>query len=192
MVKIYSSKSQELQPATIDDATLLQIGKLIRATAEIEDLVTLYICNLAEINASKAVILLGRTAVTRRLEIAEYLASMIGPHVTQLHKDNFNAVFGEVLSCRNAVAHGVLMGIDSGGRYAFLTSKTAETTVASAIQIVESYLPSDIKEFARVAEESIPILETNLKLRPLRAERLRRPLAPHRKGLHQGKKDEKP
>jgi hypothetical protein len=191
MPVIYSSEPSNLKPATIDDATLLQIGKLIRATAEIEDLITLYICNLAEINASKAIILLGRTAVTRRLEIAEYLASMIGPHVTQLHKANFTALFGEVLSCRNAVAHGIFMGMTENGRYAFLTAKTVETTIPSAVQIVESYRPSDIKEFARVAEEFIPILETNLKLQPLRAERLRRPLSPHRKGL-KGKQGVKP
>ena len=192
MPKVYSSTPTELQPTTIDDDTLLQIGKLVRATAEIEDLITLYICCLAEISASKAIVLLGRTAVTRRLEIAEYLAGMVGPHVTKLHNDNFNAAFSDVLSCRNAVVHGVLMGITPEGRYAFLTAKTVETTIPSAFQIVESYLPSDIKTFAAMAEEAIPILETNLKLQPLRAERLQRPLVPHRKGRRRGKKGERP
>jgi hypothetical protein len=158
---------------------------LIRACAEIEDLIALFICNLAEISASKAIVLLGRTAVTRRVEIAEYLASMIGPHCTALHRQNFDAAFWEILSCRNAVAHGVLMGRDKEGRYAFLTSKTAETEVPSAIQIVESYLQSDIEIYAKAAEVAIPLFVKNLKLEPLRAERLARPLFPHRKGRPQ-------
>lgn len=59
--------SRIIRGNTIPDETLAAIGRLIGAFAEIEDLVTLYICNLAEISQSKAIVLLGRTAITWRI-----------------------------------------------------------------------------------------------------------------------------
>ncbi|HET7709757.1 MAG TPA: hypothetical protein VFK50_09535, partial [Sphingomicrobium sp.] len=93
-------------------------------------------------------------------------------------------------SCRNAVTHGVLMGRSKDKRYAFLTNKTVGTEIPSAFQIVESYSQKDIEIYAAVAEGAIPLLEKNLRLQPLRAERLARPLSPHRKGRRQRAKGE--
>jgi hypothetical protein len=182
MPKTYAATSATLQPATLGDAELIAIGKLIRATAEIEDLITLHICNLAEISMTKATVLLGKLAVTRRLEIAEYLARMAGQSVLTAHKQAFAEPYGEIMSCRNAVAHGVLMGRTEDGRYAFLTAVTAPSDQPTAIQIVQSYLPGDIAGFAEMAENAVQPLIGFLKLEALRAERLRRPLEPHRKG----------
>lgn len=80
------------------------------AFAELDDLLTLCICNLAEINESRAVVLLGRTAISRKLEMAGYLANLYGPWITKLQNDTFkNEAFTNCLKCRNTVAHGSLL-----------------------------------------------------------------------------------
>jgi hypothetical protein len=47
MVARRSATGSKLLPCELSDAQLLAIGRLIRACAEIEDLVNLYLCNLA-------------------------------------------------------------------------------------------------------------------------------------------------
>ena len=180
MVRFYGNKEEQLTATTLPTKVLADIGRLIRAFAEIEDLITLYICNLAEINQSRALILLGKAAITRRLEMAEYLAQMTGPEITAEHGKIFNSDFRDALECRNCVAHGVLLGKTDDGRYAFLTDKTATPNNESATQIAISYEAKSISTYAIVAQRAIPQIETRLKLQELRAERLLRPLLPHR------------
>lgn len=181
MVRTYGDKEERFTATKLPAKVLTDIGRLIRAFAEIEDLITLYICNLAEINQSRALVLLGKAAITRRLEMAEYLAQMTGPEITAEHGKIFNSGFRDALECRNCAAHGVLLGKTSDGRYAFLTDKTAPTSNESAIQIAITYDAESISAYAVVAERAIPQIEKRLKLQELRAERRQRPLLPHRK-----------
>ena len=113
---------------------------------------------------------------------------MYGKPAPELHKTTFTDDFWSIIGCRNAVAHGVLMGKTDEGRFAFLTVKTADTDIASAIQIVESYSTDDIKHLAAAALEAVPKMEEHLKLRALREERRTRPLSPHRKAQKNGKR----
>jgi hypothetical protein len=185
MARNYSATPSKLKAAKLNQKILASIGSLIRAFAEIEDLITLFISNLAGISESKAVVLLGRTNISRKLEIALYLAKMTNQRVTTLHKKLFGSDFSEVLECRNAVAHGVLLGKwnddDKDTLYAFLTSKTEEPTGSSASQVVISFTAERLAEVAQVAEKSIPIVERLLQLEPLRQRRLGQSLGPHRK-----------
>ena len=181
MPRSYGHKEEPLKPTKLPVKVLADIGRLVRAFADIEDLVTLYICNLAEINESRAIVLLGKAALTRRLEMAEYLAQMTGKGIAALHKQLFNSMFREALECRNAVAHGILLGKTEAGRYAFLTSKTEIPTGPSAIQLAITYDPESIKVYAKLSEDAVPLIEKHLKLQGLRQARLQRPLLPHRK-----------
>lgn len=181
MVRTYGDKEEALSPAVLPDTMLTEIGRLIRAFAEIEDLINLYLCGLAKINESQALVLLGKTAVTRRLEMAEYLALMTGTEITKLHKQIFNAGFREALECRNAVAHGLLLGKTTDDRYAFVTAKTEIPTGPSAIQLAITYHEHSVTAYARLAEDAVPLIEKQLKLEDMRAGRLQRSLLPHRK-----------
>ena len=67
MPKSYSPESTHIKPTKINKETLAAIGRLIRAFAEIEDLLTLHICNLTSV-----------PAMSKRLEIAEYFAKTAG------------------------------------------------------------------------------------------------------------------
>lgn len=190
MTRTYSPSPSKLTPATLPDETLTEIGRLVRCCAEIEDCITLHISNLAKISASLAVVLLGRTAVTRRLEIARYIANMREEAAQTAHKNTFMNV-ESLFECRNVVAHGVFLGINEQGRFSFLTSNTTEPVAGSAMQIVQSFAHADIANAARMAQEALPIIERQLKLQALRGRRLQQPLLPHRKGLNQRKSSTK-
>jgi hypothetical protein len=192
MPPTYSSKETKVERAELDDRALIAIGRLIRAAAEIEDLVNLFICNLAEINESRMVVMLGRSAISKRVEIAEYLAKLNSPQAAGLAARMFTDGFWDMTRCRNDVAHGVLLGRNEDGAWSFLTAKTEQPTGASAIQIVASYTTDYLEDLAEAAENSIPTIAEGLKLTVLREARYGRPLSPHRKGLRQQKKGAKP
>ena len=78
MPKSYSPESTHIKPTKINKETLAARGRLIRAFAEIEDLLTLHICNLTSVPEGRIIVLLGRTAMSKRLEIAEYFATTAG------------------------------------------------------------------------------------------------------------------
>ena len=192
MSRSYSAETQALSPAKLPRKTLADIGRLVRAFADIEDLVNLYICNLAQISESRALVLLGKAALTRRLEMAEYLAQMTGVEIATLQKQLFNSIFREALECRNSVVHGILLGKTAEEEYAFLTSKTEPPTGASAIQVAITYNAESISGYARLAEDAVPKIEKLLKLEGRRAKRLQQPLLPHRKARPPRKPSSKP
>lgn len=185
MGRSYGNKEVELKPATLAEPLLTAIGRLVRACAEIEDMVDLFIMNLAEVNESRMTILLGRTAITRRIEMAEALAMLREDDALAVHKKAFDSGYYDTIDCRNAVAHGTLMGADVDGRLYFLTSTTAKPENGRARRQVLSYLPEQIIDFGKYAEDKIGILAPLLQVQELRKARLERPLAPHPKGQPQ-------
>lgn len=186
MPRIYPKEAPPLRPGKIDDATLHAIGRLIRATAEIEDIVDCFIAILAGLSETRALIMLGRTAITRRLEIAETLAKVRTDKAHDVYKEAFPKAFQDLLECRNAVAHGVLIGITDENEFAFLTTPTSMTEGESAKRIVASYNSATIANFADKAEAMLPWLEERLQVQEQRAERLQRPLKPHPKSQDRG------
>jgi len=184
MAITYGSVERQLKPAKLPLKTLTEIGRLVRACAEIEDIIDLHIATLAEISESKATILLGRTAVTRRLEIAKHLAMTREGAALAAHNHAFDANFAEILKCRNAVSHGKLLGSTPDG-FAFLTADTAAPTGTAAIRIVIVFTALAIRQYAMMAEGAIPALEKHLKVQASREARLLRPLSPRRKARPQ-------
>ncbi len=192
MPRLYPEQAPTVKAGRIDDATLHSIGRLIRATAEIEDIVDCFICVLADLNESKTSILLGKTAITRRLEIAESLSKLRTDEAHKIYKEAFPAEIADILECRNAVAHGILLGIGDGHEYAFITSLTNSVRGDAAVRIVVNYSPATIRNIADKAEAMIPYLEKRLLVQGLRSERLQRPLEPHPKSQDRGRAKPKP
>jgi hypothetical protein len=180
MPRTYGATACELKPAALTTETLSDIGRLVRAFAEIEDILDLHIACLAGISETKVTILLGRTAISRRMEIAETLARLRPDKALEVHLSAFKG-FGDISDCRNAVAHGKLLGVDDDGKLAFLTFNSAPPSGEAAIRVAFSYHPETIKLLATTAEAAIPTLERMLQVEALRAERLLRPLQPHSK-----------
>ncbi len=186
MPKTYGDKEEPLSPTSLDDRTLTAIGRLIRACAEIEDMIDLFIASVAELNEQKTTILLGRTAVSRRIEIAMELCKLRTDKALAVHQSVFGASFDDLLEIRNTVAHGKLLGITGDGMLAFLTTYPGPTTPNSSIRIVKSYLPEAIEQWAMAAERDLPMLAKQLQIETLLEERLQRPLLPHSKAQRRG------
>jgi hypothetical protein len=112
-----------LAEAKIDDSTHAAIGRLLRAMAEIENLVDAYLCRLAHISDGQALILLGKSNQRTKLEMARYCATLAGPEHIALHKELFGAeAFDALVTCRNDLAHGALLGVNPDGYLMFMTS----------------------------------------------------------------------
>lgn len=180
MAKIYPSEPATVKPANLPDEILTSIGRLVRSCAEIEDVLDLFIGNLAELSETKVTILMGKTPISRKLEIASELAKIRPDAAAQAHKVAFDPVFSDILYCRNAVAHGSFMGTTEDG-YVFRTANPGPIQDESKLRVVVCYPAETIHDFARVAEARIAELEGLLQVKEQRAERYTRPLLPHSK-----------
>lgn len=187
MSRTYPDNAPEFKPGELDDLALHSIGRLIRATAEIEDIIDHFISSLTGLSEAKTVVMLGKTAVTRRIGIAEMLAKLTSDEALAAHKEAFSADFGDILYCRNAVAHGVLLGITSEGDYAFRTTATNHTEGQGVLSLVVSYNSNSIAAYADKAEGLIAPLEESLRIRDMREASLRQPLSPHPKTQDRGR-----
>ena len=87
----------KLQNVPLDDQTLMEIGRLIRAVAEIEDIVTLYIASMVKTNEASILLLLGRTQISAKLEQAGYMAQLVSPDFYERHKKLFGEGFQDAL-----------------------------------------------------------------------------------------------
>src|SRR5688572_24566349 len=139
MKPTYSDKFTNFQPAKLDDRALLAIGRLVRACPDIEDLVNLCICNLAEINESRMIVMLGRTPISKRVEMAEYLGKMNSSEAAKLAEWAFDENFWITFRTRNTVAHGTLLGLTEDGTWSFVTAHTELPDGPSALQLAASY-----------------------------------------------------
>jgi hypothetical protein len=187
MARAYATKPSKITPVKLSADTLTSIGRLVRAWAEIEDLITLFICKSMGLNESQSVLLIGKQGISRKLQIAAYIAKADSPAAAALHAHIFGDKFYDLHHCRNAVAHGVLLGKTEAGTIAFLTSKTDEPLDGGAIIEVASFTEETIAACARIAEAAIPKIEKTLKLSALREIRLQQTLVALPKGLNQQK-----
>lgn len=181
MKLVYGGKSETLQPCEIDQESMKAIGRLIRAVAEIEYIISLYIGARCRLSTSQLVVLLGRTAISKKLEIAAYLAKMAGEERADRFEMVFDSNFALLLKIRNAVAHGVLMGLDSEGAYNFLTTDTDAPDDGVALQLVLAFDPTSLANAAINAERFVDYALDQLALRASRDISIQQPLRPHRK-----------
>ena len=182
MVMIFSSSTSSLKPYRITNATYNAMGRVVRAFAEIEDILTLHLCALSNISEGQVLILLGATPLSKKLKIARQFAVARGESACELFDGWFGtAGFQAALACRNVVAHGVFLGQTETGQLAFRTMKTLnadETTVGAE---VVCYDTNAFLEVASSAELAIPNLEKGLQLQALRETRREQSLDPHSK-----------
>jgi hypothetical protein len=171
------------KPRKIDKVSLLAIGRIVRACAELEDMLTLFICNLGKVPEGTALVMLGRSSYSTKLSIAQYLAKMRGPAETGIYKAVFDSTLKNGTRCRNHVAHGVYLGMNQDRQYGFLTANTIEPENGAAVQEVHCYSKTTLCAIADAMETFLPLIEIELKIEPLRERRQRRSL-PH---LHKGR-----
>lgn len=184
-----ANQPSKLSRTTISDETHADIGRLIRAFAEIDDMLTAHISDLAHTSESRGSVLLGRSPISTKIAVALYLAKMEDQTAIDVHNSVFDAdEFKHSLKCRNAVAHGALLGENENGELSFLTTTTLNPDNDAASMEVLSYTPDRIKACANAMTDAVPRIEKVLKLSALRERRLLRSLEPHPKGQNQQKR----
>jgi hypothetical protein len=185
MVKAYGGEAWSLKKATLPASVLTSIGRLVRAIASIDDILTLHIAQLAGIREGAIVRLLGRSAFSTKLATALYFAKLRGKDHANLHAELFNSAFDEYVDCRNAVAHGTLVGKTEEGRYAFVIYSPLDPKGDKFTTEVVTYSPEDLEIFAREAQDFAWAAAKVLGVEALQKKRLQQTLLPHRKSGQQ-------
>lgn len=169
----FSNALHAVLPYTLSDSELLAIGKIIRGCAEIEDILSIHLCQMADISEGQLLILLGRANITSKLATAEQLAKAKGGAPWAAHQACFDTdAFKKLFRCRNAVAHGVLLGKSQDGMLIFRTS-TAKSKTPDVVSIrAATFDPSDLDSFANIAREIVPQFDEILRTKRFRDERI--------------------
>lgn len=172
----YSKVGTTLKPVVLTDEIHLAMGRLIRAFAEIEDIISLHLCNVADITEGQLLFLLGKAGIQDKLAKAEALAKAQGGEVHRVTVDCFdNDVFRAMLRCRNVVAHGLLLGQTEAGKIAFRTSNVTGVDSIGIGAEVATYDPTAFRQFADIADSCVEQIEGPLRVKELRDERRARP-----------------
>ena len=141
--RTYPPRSSGITAGTLDHTTLLAVGRLVRACAELDDIVLLHLCVIS--GRPEAEVRTWLRGTTDRLDTAKAAARKLG--MAFVFGDE--SLLGEAIECRNTVAHGVFLGTDDDGKLAFLMDRLDPSTLA---QEVRSYAPADILQMADQAE----------------------------------------
>jgi len=180
----YASKSTSLRPYSLTDEQHASIGRLIRACAEIEDIINLRLADLVGVQEGVVLVFLGRTPITRRLEILKLASQGKGEAAIDLFNQAFdNDNFRDIFGVRNSVAHGRLMGLTDDDLIAFSVCETQGIDSAKVHMTVNCYNQDAFAILADMAENVIPQMEAAFGLTALREKRRGPTLSPHNKTL---------
>lgn len=157
--------------AALTDEALSAIGAIVRVCADLEDIINLWICKLNRSAEAASTVILGRSAISTKLNIAESLAKLAGGEVLELHKAAFDDNITRLLHCRNAVAHGILMGHTDEGRYVFGTNSTIGYEDHNLAQRAHAYSSGTLREIADAAKQRVAAMDGLLGLAQLRSRR---------------------
>lgn len=192
MPTTYSPKGSSIKPYSLTEDDHRGIGRLVRACAEIEDIINLYLCQLADIPEGMAILLLGRLPTSARLKLIEALATANGDKHRQLYREAFdNDHYRAIVKCRNTVAHGQLLGLTDAGEIAFQTHETQGIDDIKLYTTVVAFIPGTFSGLADKAEAIIPQMEEEFGLKALRETRRTPTLSPHTKSQGKGKQKAK-
>lgn len=178
--KTYAATPSDLTSAPLDDTMLLAIARLVRAVAELEHCATCFIANLAPLSEAQTNIILGKTTISARINIAKQLATLRKDQALSRHNAVFSREVEALISCRNILAHGAYLGRDKDGGYAFLSDQSQFSEYGFG-QTVNSYTAETVRGYADLLEASLPEIERLLHIEPLRGKRPPQGLRPHPK-----------
>lgn len=170
---------------------LQQIGRLVRAFAEVEDCLAFLLTSLCKISPHDAGILLGQiTPIRRLIDINLSLAKskQDGDDLKNL-EEILGVDFDAALGIRNGVAHGAYLGRDrKTGGLAFRSSRQVKAPMKEGDQewvhfgsliVIHPY--AQIRAAADFAEKTVVELMGHSEVKRLREEDLKESPQPHPK-----------
>jgi hypothetical protein len=180
-----------ITPREQSDEELLVIGRIVRASAGLEDCLNLWICKLAKCDEATSAVMLNRSNIATKLSIAEGLAKLTSKDAAELHKTAFDSAINQLLSCRNAVAHGAFAGETDDGAAAFVTNVNFDYKPANLERRADCYSIGNLNVIAMSAERRVSQLDDLLGLRALRKKRQWQHALLQQAGQPKGKQDAK-
>ena len=189
----FSSNTDPLSLEPITDGEHIQIGRLVRAWAEIEDCLTLFIFGVSGLTETQGNSLLARTGWTRKLDIAEKL-SEVGPlGATEAFKSVFDTGLNKIGKVRNAIAHGVYLGRRPDGAICFLTSdEVGPVEDGGRLMAVYALNRSAIQDMADALVTLLLDVASALQIVELRTARYKQSPRAHPKSQPKGPRTPKP
>jgi len=105
----YPSAPPNVENRPIDNEVHSAIGRLIRGIADFEECVDCFIFNLLGIREDRAAILLGKTTLSKKIEICGNLADTRDDAASEVCKQVFTKGIKFAIKARNVLAHGSFM-----------------------------------------------------------------------------------
>jgi hypothetical protein len=168
----YAEESTDIEAVDLPMGALLCVGRIVRAVAEIESIVTLYISALAKLSEGHAVILFGREGYAKKVDLARKFATAHGQEKLEEFRLNLeNDAIRNVIEMRNVLAHGSYLGRTGDGRWAFQTVRQLELRSNEVVVEAISFGDLDFEHCATTSENLVEILEVNLRVRGARQRR---------------------
>ena len=178
----YSGKSGQIHADPIRDEEHVQISRIVRAWAEVEDCLNLFICALAKITESQGLALLSKSGWSRKLDIARGLAELREDQAVEALEMVFTTGLSKIGKARNTVAHGVYLGRRDDGAMCFLTSDEIKGSEGpQRLVSVRNYNLQGLLEIADALEHSLPSMVSILQIEELREPRYTQSLRAHPK-----------
>jgi hypothetical protein len=161
-----------ITPRALTTEELLVIGRIVRACADLEDCLNLWICKLARTDEACSAVILGRSNISTKISIALGLAKLSGDKMLKLHQTAFDSAITQLLDCRNSVAHGALAGESDDDHVVFVTNHNTDYKEANLERRADAYTIGTLSIIAAGAELRVSRLDRQLGLGALREKRL--------------------
>lgn len=189
MPRPYGKDIVDIIPGKMLRSEYTAIGRLVRACAELEDILNHWIAKLSVTPPQNLYLLLGTTPVSKKLELAWEFAQVSGTQFEQLHRNSFkHEAWDDVFATRNFLCHAVFQGRTKQGLLVFRTSKIIGRRQGHVMFSVECISAGMIEALAKVAEHAIPSLERDLGVAASREGLRQKTAGPHPKAVQPSRK----
>lgn len=182
-----SSVIVKMSQEKITEDAFVAIGRIVRACADLEDVLNLWICKLSGLSEAASTAILGRTNISTKKSLALALAKLKGEAFVELHNTAFDDNMSRLLTCRNAVAHGAYTGRTDDGKWSFLTATTVAYENGGLSKQSLAYSTEALAQIANAGTIKIGAMDRLLGLKPWRDKRQWQDLAVHPEDQRKGK-----
>jgi hypothetical protein len=158
-------------------ATFESIGRLVRACADLEIVVDLYIARLCRLSELEYYTLLGRTSLSGKISIAQALAENHGE--AEKIKDVFTATVTDAIDARNLVSHGPYLGLADGGLLLFATNRAVRDDGQRVGNLAQGLSHGALREYAEALSRKLPKIIETLQVAALLRTVTQAPISPH-------------
>ena len=160
-----------------DGPTFESIGRLVRACADLEIVVDLYIARLCRLGEMEYYTLTGRTSLNGKISMAQSLAEQHGE--AEKIKDVFTAPVTDAIDARNLVSHGAYLGLADTGLLLFATNRAVRDDGQRVGNLARGFSQGALNGHAEALSSALPEIIVTLQVGALLRTVTQAPISPH-------------